>query len=215
MSDPSPSAKPRRPDISVTLGNLPVLLKLFPTKDFYLTEYCYSTSKNDAFVLNVSKADQARYLREAYALVNTSAYRQVKTLLWFLVQDWQTDPGNPESLGVYTGLVEPDGQRKPSWWAFAGGNALAVSAPASVAAGASFDITGTLTTKEGAGAGISVRLQRRSGASDPWDAVQEAQKTLADGTYGFTGVKQSSSMQYRVIWDGVCESSQTTVGMAQ
>ena len=102
-SAPQPCAKPRRPDISVTLGNLSVLLKLFPTKPFYLTEYCYSTGANDAFVVSVPKADQARYLRQASALLAKPQYRQVKALLWFLVKDWQSDAGEQSSVGVYTG----------------------------------------------------------------------------------------------------------------
>ena len=98
-SAPAPGAIPRRPDISVTLGNLPVLLKVFPTKPFYLTEYCYSTSPNDAFVLAVSKADQARYLRQAYALLGKPAYRQVKALLWFLVEGLAVRSGQPHECG--------------------------------------------------------------------------------------------------------------------
>jgi hypothetical protein len=217
MSKPSPSAQPRRPDISVTLGNLPVLLKLFPTKPFYLTEYCYSTSANDAFVLNVSKADQARYLRQAYALCGTRAYRQVKVLLWFLVRDWQSDPTNPESIGVYTGLVDHKDQRKPSWWAFVGGNRVTIEPSAStVDAGSSFDITGALTTSEGPRADVTLQLQRRSLTGSTWQTVTGVStKTDVTGAYAFQGITQTSAKRYRVIWDGVAESSQATVALAR
>ena len=213
MSNPSPSAQPRRPDISVTLGNLPVLLKLFPTKPFYLTEYCYSTGANDAFVLSVSPADQARYLRQAYALCGTRAYRQVKVLLWFLIRDWQSNPSNPDSKGVYTGLVDHRDQRKPSWWAFVGGNRLTISAPSSAAAGALFSVGGTLTTRDGDQAGVTVRLQKRPLTSGAWTTVAD-QKTAGAGAYSFQ-VRQSAGTRYRVIWDGVVESSQATVALAR
>ncbi len=92
-----------------------MLLKLFPTKPFYLTEYCYSTGTNDAFVLACRPPNQARYLRQAYALVNTRAYRQVKVLLWFLISDWQSHPEIDPDSGVFTGLVDHEDQRKPAW----------------------------------------------------------------------------------------------------
>ncbi len=216
MSSPKPSARPRRPDISVTLGNLPVLLKLFRTKPFYLTEYCYSTSANDAFVLNVSKADQARYLRQAYALCAKRAYRQVKVLLWFLVRDWQSDPSNPDSVGVYTGLIDHRGDLKPSWWAFVGGNRITIEAPSAVAAGSPFAISGVLTTRADAGASVELRLQRRSLTGSTWRTVTGATaKTDATGAYSFEGLTQTSAKRYRVIWDGVVESSRATVGLTR
>jgi hypothetical protein len=215
-SPPQPSAKPRRPDISVTLGNLSVLLKIFPRTDFYLTEYCYSTSKYDAFVLAVSEANQARYLRQAYALLAKRAYRRVKALLWFLVRDWQTRPGDPTSLGVYTGLVDSSGERKPAWWAFIGGNSLSIAAPATAVAGAPFDITGVLTTRRGPEAGTTVVLQRRSLTGKTWRTVSGATATTAeDGAYAISGVTQTTAMRYRVIWDGVVESRRITVPMAK
>ena len=209
---------PRRPDISVTLGNLPVLLKLFPNKPFYLTEFCYSTdARRDAFVLAVSEADQARYLRQAYALLGKRAYRQVKVMLWFLVRDWQADPSDPDSLGVYTGVVDTEDRRKPSWYAFAGGNKVTIDEPPTLpAAGAPFQLTGVLTTREGPGQDITVKLQRRSLSSTNWRTVSGATATTgADGVYRIQGVTQTSAQRYRVIWDGVVESPQITVGLAK
>ena len=218
MSAPSPSAMPRRPDISVTLGNLPVLLELFPNKPFYLTEFCYSTdARRDAFVLAVSRADQARYLRQAYALLGKRAYRQVKVMLWFLVRDWQADPTDPDSLGVYTGVVDTEDRRKPSWYAFAGGNKVTIDEPPALpAAGVPFQLTGVLTTREGPGQDITVKLQRRSLSSTKWRTVSGATATTgADGAYRIQGVTQTSAQRYRVIWDGVVESPQITVGLAK
>jgi len=218
MSPPAPSAMPRRPDISVTLGNLPVLLRLFSNKPFYLTEFCYSTDpKRDAFVLAVSKADQARYMRQAYALFSKRAYRQVKVMLWFLVRDWQAQPSDPDSLGVYTGVIDTNERRKPSWYAFAGGNKLTIDeAPASSAAGAAFDMTGVLTTRQGPEAGITVKLQRRGLSATKWRTVSGATATTdADGAYRIQGIKQTLAQRYRVIWDGVRESRQITVALAK
>ena len=213
-SAPAPGAIPRRPDISITLGNLPVLLKVFPTKPFYLTEYCYSTSPNDAFVLAVSKADQARYLRQAYALLGKPAYRQVKALLWFLVRDWQSDPEDSTSVGVYTGLIDFTGARKPAWYAFAGGNRITIDAPQAVAPGEGFAVSGVLTTRQGPGEGVRVKLQRRSLTGATWQTVV-SQTTGVDGAYAFEAVKQTSGKRYRVVWDGVRESLQVTVAMGQ
>jgi hypothetical protein len=210
-SAPQPGAIPRRPDISVTLGNLPVLLKIFPTKPFYLTEYCYSTGSNDAFVVSVSKADQARYLRQAYALA--SRYKQVKALLWFLVKDWQPAGQTGSTVGVFTGLVDQFDQRKPSWYAFAGDNTLTATGPSSVAAGAPFAVSGVLTTKEGPGADVSVLLQRRTLAGGAWSTVTTpTTKTDAAGAYSFD-VTQTAGWKYRVVWDGVCESAPLSVAM--
>ncbi|HEY5168090.1 MAG TPA: cellulase family glycosylhydrolase, partial [Thermoleophilia bacterium] len=208
-SSPQPGAPPRRPDISVTLGNISVLLKLFPTKPFYLTEYCYSTTtgSNDAFVMTVSQEDQARYLRQAYELAGR--YKQIKALLWFLVKDWQSNPQNPSSVGVFTGLVDQSDRRKPAWYAFIGGNTItATPSDSSVAAGAPFTVSGVLTTKDVPGADLPVLLQRRSLAGGTWSTVatQPATKTDAAGAYSFS-VSQTTGRQYRVIWDGVCESA--------
>jgi len=212
MSAPQPGAQPRRPDISVTLGNLPVLLKLFPTKPFYLTEYCYSTSRNDAFVLAVSRAFQARYLRQALRILATRPYRQVKVLLWFLVRDWQSVPGDSSSVGVYTGVVDSKGVRKPSWWAFAGGNRIAVTAPTKARARTRFVVSGTVTTREGALAGEVMTLQRRGLKAKSWVAAKTV-RTKADGSYAFA-VYQTRATRYRVVWKGVRESSSVTVRLA-
>ena len=116
-SSPVPSAAPRAATHAVTLGNLDVLLKIFPKKPFYLTEYGLSTNSKDLFCVSVSEAAQAKYLKQAYALVSTK--RQVKAMLWFLVQDFVQDPQT--GAGVYCGLIDKDGvRRKPAWYAFAG-----------------------------------------------------------------------------------------------
>ena len=213
-TDVKPSAQPPRPKVQVTLGNLPVLLRIFPTRSFYLTEYCYSTGPKDAFVVVVSKADQARYLRGAYALLGKRAYRQVKVMLWFLVRDWQAEPQSDPDQGVFTGLIDFTGQRKPAWYAFAGGNSLTVEAPTLASSGVPFEVAGALTTREGPGQGVTVELQRRSLTDSTWRTVV-SQTTGVDGAYAFEAVTQTSGKRYRVVWDGVRESLQVTVTMGQ
>jgi hypothetical protein len=110
----APGRPPNDPSTTVTLYNLGTLLRLFPRKPFYLTEYGYSTQPSAAFGgFAVTEKQQARYLRQAYQLA--ARYEQVKVLVWFLLRDQKAaDPG----LGVYSGLRGADGGRKPSWYAF-------------------------------------------------------------------------------------------------
>jgi hypothetical protein len=217
-SDPKPSVPPRGAKKSVTLGNISVLLKIFPGKPFYLTEFCYSTAgqNKDLFCVVVSKADQARYLRQAWAFA--AKYKQIKVMLWFLVRDWEKYPGvTPGGEGVYTGLHDYNGVRKPAWWAFVGGNTLTIDAPpASAAPGAPFDLSGVLTTRDGPGAGVTVKLQRRGLAGKAWETVSGATATTDEnGAYTIAGVTQTAARYYRVIWDGVIESRRITVTLAK
>ena len=99
-----PGQLPNNPARCVTLGNLGQLTRLFPSKPFYLTEFGYNTQYCRWFGVTVSKADQARYLREAYSYARR--YRQVKALLWFLVDDWNptASPTDKAGDGVYMGV---------------------------------------------------------------------------------------------------------------
>jgi hypothetical protein len=114
-ASPAPAAKPKGSARAVTLGNIDTLLKIFPKKPFYLTEYGLSTDARDLFCVSVSQANQAKYLRQAFALV--AKKRQIKVLMWFVVKDYVQDA---EQNGIYSGLIGTDGERKPAWFAFAG-----------------------------------------------------------------------------------------------
>jgi len=114
---PAPGQLPNDPTTTVTLGNLGTLLRLFPHKPFYLTEYGYCTQPSTAFGgFSVTEAQQGRYLKEAYRVA--ARYRQVKLLVWFLLRD--QGPVNGPGSGVYSGLRRADGSRKPAWYAFRG-----------------------------------------------------------------------------------------------
>jgi hypothetical protein len=205
-SRPAPNMPPRNPKNMVTLGNIDVLLKLFPRTPFYLTEYGYSTGTSDLFCVTVSPADQARYMRQAYARM--ARRQQVKALLWFLVVDYCPNSAQPAN-GIYSGLVGTDATRKPGWYAFAGHNQLTATTPWSSSAAAPFSVHGALTTKLGPSVGETVTLQSRGLSSSRWTKVA-TMATQAGGAYSFT-VRQNRSKVYRVVWDGVCESPKALV----
>jgi len=110
-----PDQPPNDPTNTVTLYNLRTLLRLFPAKPFYLTEYGYGTQPSAVLGLAVSPSEQAAYLRQAFA--RARKYRQVKALFWCLLYDVRP-PGAPADQGIYTGLREADGTPKPAWYAF-------------------------------------------------------------------------------------------------
>ena len=113
----APNEPPDDPARMVTLGNLRTLLRVFPGKPFYVSEYGFNTRPSVAFGwLSLSERLQARYLTRAYAVA--ARYPQVKVLIWFLARDVLPADRPPES-GVYTGLRRLDGTRKPSWYVFA------------------------------------------------------------------------------------------------
>src|SRR5665811_1815803 len=92
----------------------------------------------------VSEVRQAGYLRKAYAMV--ARHRQVKALLWFLVED--TGPYDSPS-GFFSGLSKYGGSRKLAWFALAGGNRLSLIAPKTVRRSKQFSLTGKLSNRDG------------------------------------------------------------------
>ena len=204
-----PGELPNNPARCVTLGNLSQLTSVFPTKPFYLTEYGYNTQYSRWFGVTVSKADQARYLRQAFAFVKR--YPQVKALLWFLVDDWNpTGRADKAGEGVYMGVRTFKGARKPSWYAFAGGNSLSLLAPRSAKSGVSFTLTGKLTYRAPDGPESQVlTLQSRDASSSSWKSIATLH-TQEDGGYA-RKLTQSRTKVYRVVWGGVCESASRTV----
>src|SRR5450830_1163178 len=153
-----PEAAPRDPKTTVALQNLGTLLKLFPKKDFYLTEYGVQTAACLWFSgQHVDQITQASYLKRAYAYA--ARYRQVKVLMWFLLNDY-SPKGSPNS-GFYTGLNTAGGAPKRAWYAFARGNYLALSAPASIKRGSALTLTGKLSCSSVGGlAGKQLVVQR-------------------------------------------------------
>jgi len=113
---PAPNRAPNDSSTTVTLYNLNTLLRLFPGKPFYLTEYGYNTRPSAYFGgFSVTPKVQASYLKTAYSYARR--YKPVKLLLWFLLYDVQPASG-PAQYGVYSGLRTSGGSRKPAWYAF-------------------------------------------------------------------------------------------------
>jgi hypothetical protein len=111
----APGQRPNDSSTTVTLYNLRTLLRLFPHKPFYLTEYGYGTQPSLAFGgFAVTEAEQAHYLTKAFQMAG--AYRQVKVMVWFLLRDQRPSAG--PGTGVYSGLRRVDDTRKPAWFAF-------------------------------------------------------------------------------------------------
>jgi polysaccharide biosynthesis protein PslG len=116
MPMPKPLARPQFPQLTVTLGNIQTLLKMFPSEPFYLTEYGYPTQASMAWgSAYVTDAQQAAYLTTAYR--DAAGLEQVKLLSWFLWKDIDAGADNPGS--AYFGLRRADGTKKPSWSAYA------------------------------------------------------------------------------------------------
>jgi hypothetical protein len=115
---PAPTLPPLLPKLSVTLGNIRTLLRIYPHMSFYLDEFGYGTAPSDTFPGGqVSKTKQARYLKQAYTLVDR--HPQIKALLWFLRQDYSPGGTKYSPKGLYMGLRDLKGDRKPAWYAFA------------------------------------------------------------------------------------------------
>ena len=102
------------------------------------------------------------------------------------------------------------GQRKPSWYAFAGGNSLSIKAPASAKANESFTISGKLTYRAPATPQSQVlTLQARSPSGSTWKTLLTV-NTARDGSYS-RQLRQGASRVYRVLWGGVCQSAERKV----
>lgn len=201
----APESQPTHPQTTVQLANLATLLKLYPGKPFYLTEYGYNTSYSLMFGgVPVSQATQAGYLRRAYRYA--ARYSRVRALIWYLRRDRAPSAGD-DMYGVYTGLRTTTGARKRSWFAFAGGNRLSLEAPAAVHSGATTTLRGALTcirlaTSTGGLAGKTLQLQRRTSAG--WRTLKTV-VTGSGGTYR-TGTRPTTTSCYRLRWAGVVVS---------
>jgi hypothetical protein len=209
----APDQLPNNPDRCVTLGNLGQITKLFPrTMPFYLTEFGYNTQASKWFGVTVSPADQARYLRQAYSYT-AAHYKRVKALFWFLVDDMPASPGAASSTGVYMGLRQSNGEYKPGWYAFAGGNRLTLAMPTAAKARQAIPVSGVLTHRQPTGATVTAEtlsIQARTPSGKVWKTVASVTTDPATGAYSRT-VKQAQTKVYRVVWGGVCESAARTV----
>ncbi len=197
-----PGLLPANPSHTVSLANIATLLKIFPGKRFYLTEYGFSTEPSVAFGAPVSEVQQATWLSKSYALA--ARHAQIKLLVWYLLQD--TSPtGKPSSLdGWYLGLRRVSGTAKPSWYAFARGNHLSLAAPARARRGARIVLSGRYTCASiGGVAGRRLLVECRKGAG-AW-RVATAVTTGVGGRYA-ARVVLGATERWRVVFAGVVTS---------
>ncbi len=204
-SNTAPEAMPHYPKITVSLGNISTLLKIFPTKPFYLTEYGYYTVYRIAFGIYVNQVTQALYLPRAYRFA--ARYPQIKALIWFPYRDSGLADPPPNNGGCYSGLVTTTGVFKLSWYAFSGGNKLTLKATA--LSGASRRLAGTLTSVAMGGLkGKTLVLYRRT-PGHAWRVVKSV-RTGTNGAY-HTAVKLTGTTSFKLAWLGVVSSPTLSV----
>jgi len=204
-SNIAPEATPHDPAHTVSLGNIATLLKIFPSKPFYLTEYGYYTRHSLAFGIYVNQITQAEYLTRAYEYA--ARFPQVKALIWYPYRDWGSARPRATDSGVWSGLVTTSGTFKRSWFAFARGNELTLEA--ATPRGASVRLSGRLTSASMGGLrGKALVLYRRTTGS-AWRVVKHL-TTSADGSY-HASIRVSGTLHFRVAWLGVVRSATLSV----
>jgi len=198
----APDDPPRDPSHTVSMSNLRTLLRVFPSKPFYLTEYAYSTHFSFHFGISTTETGQATYLRRAYSLA--AHYSQVRMLVWWMLRDVSSTGSYRNQWGWYMGLRRLDGSRKPAYYAFAGGNRLVLEPPAAIARGSSATLRGTLTSASmGAVSGKVLRVQRLG--AHGWVTVTRA-RTRSGGAFA-ARVRPKATAGWRVVWPGVATSA--------
>jgi Cellulase (glycosyl hydrolase family 5) len=199
----APEDMPRDPAHAVSLGNISTLLKIFPSKPFYISEYGYYTEYRTAMGIYVNQVTQAKYVPRAYAYA--ARFPQIKALIWYPYQDSGPADPPPNNNGCYSGLVTTTGAFKLSWFAFAGDNKITLKA---AVVGTSRRLSGRLTTSVGGLRDKALLLYRKT-AGHPWRVVKNL-TTGSGGSYHAT-LKVSGRTFFRVAWLGVVRSPTLTV----
>ena len=155
----------------------------------------------------LSQAQQADYLRRAYRVAGR--YSQVKALFWYLRRDHSPSGRADDKNGVYTGLRTVTNSRKRSWFVFAGGTKLTLSAQSPIPKDDYSKLTGALTSqpsRDGDQLGRPVRQASRRPAS--------SRRQVEDGEVGDDpqrrsltppGCDSARDTRVRVIWRGVID----------
>jgi len=198
-----PALPPASPALAVETGNIGELLKVFPKKPFYLTEFGYNTAYSSYFGTSVSEIQQATYLKKAYALM--SKHAQVKVLMWYQFRDWSPNNNYSNAAGLYMGLRKIEGGAKRAWYAFARGNRITLNAPESARRGASVRLQGKYTCAAIGGVKGKPLLLQRWWGSGSWMTLRTV-TTSAGGSYT-AFVKLRRSTRYRLVFKGVVSSA--------
>jgi hypothetical protein len=151
----------------------------------------------------VSPAQQAAYLTESYQVA--ARYPQVRMLTWFPLQDHADGDSYADPWGVYGGLRDLNGRRKPAYYAYAGGNTLTMDAVSAVRRGAVLTLRGRLSSERlgalgGKTLSVMARLPGRS-----WVRVART-VTRSDGSY-VARLRPQRGASWQVRWPGVARSA--------
>jgi len=195
----APDQPPNDLKTTVTLYNLRTLLRIFPRKPFFLTEYGYNTDACIDFGgFAVSEATQADYLRRAYAYAGR--YAQVRALFWYLITDARPASGSSDQ-GVYTGLRRATGGRKPAWYAYAGGAVVSLHAAKRARSGSLITLRGRALWRGTAASGQALVLEGRRLGTRFWYQLVHVTSD-SDGRYRLR-LRFTSAAQFRTAWSGV------------
>ena len=205
-SNIAPEAMPHYPNLTVSLGNISTLLKIFPSKPFYLSEYGYYTVYQTAFGISVNQVTQALYLPRAYRFV--ARYPQIKALVWFPYRDSGLADPPPDHGGCYSGLVTTAGAFKLSWYAFSGGNKLTLNATRLNRT--SRRLAGVLSSAALGGLPGKTLVLYRKTTGHPWRVVRSL-TTATKGSWHATVKLTSGTTWFKVAWLGVTRSAILTV----
>ena len=194
-----PALPPLSPSRTVSLQNIGVLLKLFPRKPFWMTEFGFSTADSLHFGPGITFTNQAIYLKKGFAMA--ARHRQITTLVWYDLQDSSPTGDDSSPQGWYLGLRRVGGGTKPSWYAYARGNRISLSAPPSARRGALIRLSGRYTCKSVGGVqGKRLTLLHKVGGK-PWAIVRHV-VTGADGRFSLR-LRCGATQRYRLVWPGV------------
>jgi len=206
-----PPEKPRMfADRGVTLANLDAVIKYFPGKPVYLTEYAYNVKYCASIggAGGVGLKNQADYLKRAFAYA--ARFSRVKAMMWFLLRD-----ENDWSCGLRTAGVPGSafGSAKPSWYAFSRATRMTL-APVTkkVAARSAVRLTGRLSWAPLDGERVGVarrRLLVQRLARGKWVRAR-AVVTSSNGVFTAI-VRPKVTTTYRLQWAGVTNSPRRIV----
>jgi len=202
----APEAPPPYPNLIVSLGNISSLLKIFPSKPFYITEYGYYTVYRIAFGTYVRQVTQADYLPRAYKFA--ARFPQIKALIWYPYQDLGPANPPPNNSGCYSGLLTTTGVFKLSWYAFAGGNKITIKAAR--LSRTSWRLSGVLNSASLGGLSGKTLVLYRKTTGHPW-RVMRSLTTATKGSYHATVRLTTSKTRFKVAWLGVAHSPTLSV----
>jgi len=151
-------------------------------KKIWLTEFGYSTQKVAEYSLNVSEAQQASFLQDAYRRVRPN--RRIGMIVWYFLQD---------NAQWGSGLLTQSGQAKPAAGVF--------SLPMGPVSAAAVSRTGAVTLvgqARDARAPSQVTIQRQNG--DEWRSIAVV-PTTKDGSFAAKIVPGSTGL-FRATWTG-------------